>query len=729
MNKLIALCADFYWELDTQCRFVQFRSTGTDAGLSAGAMQEALGKAPWDVSGLIPKSTGWAQLQDIVARRASFQDIEWHWTADPAAACMTSVCGEPVFDDCGLFVGYRGLMRDITEKKRLEEQYRRFRVAMDASGDPILLVDREAMRFVDMNETAVKATGYTRDELLAMGPQDLLLADRAAIEREFDEVIAAGCCGAAHEGIGRNRSGETKQFEMQRRAIRFDDRWIIVSTSRDITSRKQAKKVAVRLGQMYAAINGTNEAILRARTPEELYRQVCEVAVRGGTIDNASILLPDPESDWARIAAVAGEGVDTLRSVRISFSEDRPEGQGLTGTAFRSRKACVVHDIVSDPRTRLWSDAHGKEHTAAGTAIPLVRNGQSIGVLLLYSRDREAFDEEILQLLERMARNIVFALDNFDREAERREAVDALRASEEKYRSILENIEEAYYEVDLKGTLTLCNEAFGRMFGYTLDEITGLNYSQYHRPEAVPHVFASFNEVYRTGATKKGIEWELLHKNGGGVLCEGSIHLVRDAGGEPVGFRGIMRDVTERRKMEVALRKSEERLRHLASHDMLTGLPNRMMFTEMLGQQVQQARRYGRRFALMFIDLDHFKAVNDSFGHAAGDLLLKETARRLRESVRASDFVARLAGDEFVVIVQEVGDMEQLRTIAEKVVTSLRCPMTLAGNEHRVTASVGICVFPDDGGDEEALLRHADAAMYQVKHGTKDSFKFYLQGN
>lgn len=847
MNNLIALCADYYWEQDRKCRFTLFKSTGSRTGIRAAAIQDALGKAPWDISGIAPAASGWEALQHIVMQREHFRDFECSWHAGADDACMISVSGEPVFDGQGIFTGYRGLMRDITAQKSDQEALRRFRAAIDVCGDPIFLIDRETMRIIDANETACHATGYTPTELLTKGPQDFLLADPQTIERDFDAVIAAGRQGMAHETSARDRNGELYVFELQRRAICFEGRWIIVTSGRDITGRKQAEEAALRFGQMYAAISGTNEAILHAQSPEELFSQVCEVAVRGGPIVTASVLLPDAPADWATVAAVAGVGADTLRSVLISFDENRPEGRGLVGTAFRSRKACVINDFASDARMQPWRTALGMERAAAGAAIPLIRDGQSLGVLLLYSRDEGAFDDEIIQLLERMAQDIVFALGNFDRDIERRKAVDALRASEEKYRSILANIEEAYYEVDLTGTLLMCNQGFSRMFGYTMDEIIGLNYSQYHRPEEVAHVFSNFNEVFRTGKPKKGIDWELLHKDGTNLLCEGSIHLIRNADGEPVGFRGMLRDVTARREMEAALRESgerfrdltelssdwyweqdaryrfvqingdvlaktgmaaeaylgktlwelpfdtdlkeqwaehqallaqgkpfyefvlktgagegalryasisglpvmdadgrllgyrgtgkditerkvaEERIRHLARHDILTGLPNRMMFNQVLGYQVQQARRYERKFAVMFIDLDHFKAINDNFGHAAGDLLLKETARRLTESVRASDFVARLAGDEFVVIIQELGDMEQLRAIAQKVVSTLRTPVMLSGAVHYVTASVGVCVFPDDGRDEEALLRHADAAMYQVKHSTKDNFRFYLQ--
>ncbi len=973
MNSLIALCADFYWEQDTDCRFTLVRSTRAQPNLDDRVIQVALGQRPWELAELLGPAS-WQEWRDGIHRRAPFRDVEWRWHLASGEQCFLKVAGEPVFDDTGAFSGYRGVMHDITAERRREEETRRFRAAVEVSGDPILLVDRETMRFIDMNETACELTGYAREELFAMGPEDILLSDRRTIETDYDELIAGGGLGRTSEGKAHNRAGEVFLFEIHRRAIRIDGRWIVVSIGRDITRRKQAERAAVRIGQMYAAISGTNEVILHARAPDELYQQVCEVAVRGGQIVSASVLLPDPASEWARVAAVAGAGADTLRMVRISFDHDLPEGRGMVGTAFRDGKPCVINDFINDPRSQPWRKAAGKERAAAGAAVPLVRNGRSAGVLLLYSRDIDAFDDEIVQLLERMGRDIVFALDNFERETERRKAVDALReseekyrriledmsdgyfevdlegnytlvndalcrmhrctreealrlgyrdyadpdvtaaiykafnqvyrtgqpaelaeypvrrkdgtygivqtstqlivdaggkaigfrgisrditarceaeqalrASEEKYRSILKSIEEAYYEVDLAGTLMLCNQAFCRMFGYAMEELIGLNYSAYHNPEEVAYVFANFNEVFRTGVPKKGIDWLLKHKNGSTVLCEGSILLVRNDSGEPVGFRGMLRDVTARRRMEAALRASEERfrdltelssdwyweqdsrfrfvqingdvhartamaaedflgktlwelpfdnvsmeqwlehqgclaggqpfyelvlktrlpgteprylsisglpirdadgqltgyrgtgkditerkvaeerIRHLASHDILTGLPNRMMFNQMLSYQVQQARRYDRKFALMFIDLDHFKAVNDTSGHDAGDRLLKETAKRLTENMRGSDFVARLAGDEFVVIVQEPGDNQQLEGIARKITSALRAPVMLAGAAHSVTASVGICIFPDDGQDEDALLKHADAAMYAVKRGAKNSFRFFTQ--
>ncbi|RJF96133.1 PAS domain S-box protein [Noviherbaspirillum saxi] len=971
MDSLVALTADWYWECDSQCRFTRVDRLAADPARPDDMLAAAVGNPPWDLPGALHPDPEWENFRRRRAEQAAFRDAEWSWWLGQDDAIAVLASGEPIRDGDGRFAGYRGVMRNITVRRHESNALRRFRAAVDISGDPIFIIDRASMRIIDANETACRAIGCSREELNSYGPQDFLLSDRQTLEKDFDELIATGI-GTATEKTVRDRDGNTCLFELQRRAIMLDDRWLIVTSARDITQRRMAEGAAVRLGQMYAAISGTNDAILHATTPEDLYQQVCEVAVRSGQIVSASVLLPDPSSEWARFAALAGIGHDSLRPLQISFDEDKVEGRGLVGTAYRSGESCVINDFPNDPRVKVkpWRMAAGKEGAAAGAAIPLRRDGESIGVLLLYSREKDAFDDDIVNLLERMAQNIVFTLENFDRDLKRRKAVDALRqseeryrsilenmndgyfevdlkgnytvvndalcrqhnctrdealrlnyrnfmnvataeyvyglyhriyrtrqpaeltehaiqredgnicivqtsmqliigtdgrpagfrgisrdvtarrlaeeavrASEEKYRSILESIEEAYYEVDLTGALMLCNDAFCRMFGYSMSEIAGVNYRRYHSPQDAAHVFANFNEVFKSGIPKKGIDWRLLHRNGKEVMCEGSIHLIRDASGEPAGFRGMLRDVTDRRSIESALRASEERfrdltklssdwyweqdsryrftqingdvfgktgmvaddylgktlwelpfdnvsldqwiehqsllaegmpfhelvlcilgtdgakrylsisglpvrdkdghaagyrgtgkditerktaeerIRHLASHDILTGLPNRMMFHQVLGYQIQLARRYQRKFALMFIDLDHFKAINDVHGHDAGDVVLKVTATRLVDCVRDSDFVARLAGDEFVVIIQEHRDMQHLRALAEKMVAALRASIVLGDVSYTVTASIGVSVFPDHGEDEDALLKRADVAMYAVKRGSKDSFQ------
>jgi diguanylate cyclase (GGDEF)-like protein len=167
------------------------------------------------------------------------------------------------------------------------------------------------------------------------------------------------------------------------------------------------------------------------------------------------------------------------------------------------------------------------------------------------------------------------------------------------------------------------------------------------------------------------------------------------------------------------------RVEYLAYHDGLTGLPNRSMFNKLLTQSISEAHRYGRLLAVAFLDLDHFKQINDTLGHDAGDQLLRDVANRLKLCVRESDIVARLGGDEFVVLLPELSDLTDAAVIAENILSTIAKPFTLIGQEFRVTASIGISAYPLDGLDEHTLTKNADVAMYKAKSAGKNAFQFY----
>jgi diguanylate cyclase (GGDEF)-like protein/PAS domain S-box-containing protein len=174
-------------------------------------------------------------------------------------------------------------------------------------------------------------------------------------------------------------------------------------------------------------------------------------------------------------------------------------------------------------------------------------------------------------------------------------------------------------------------------------------------------------------------------------------------------------------------KQAEEHIQYLATHDGLTGLPNRTMFSQLVNVAILTARRYQRKFAVLFIDLDRFKLVNDTLGHEAGDQLLQEIARRFSGCLRQSDVVARLGGDEFVVLLQEVGEAEQIATAARKILSAAIKPVLILTQECRVTASIGICLYPEDAQDEQSLMKHADIAMYLAKEEGKNNFQFYSE--
>ena len=193
---------------------------------------------------------------------------------------------------------------------------------------------------------------------------------------------------------------------------------------------------------------------------------------------------------------------------------------------------------------------------------------------------------------------------------------------------------------------------------------------------------------------------------------------VFDDTGQFTGYRGVGRDITVQKL-------AEERVEHRATHDSLTGLPNRAMFSALLDQALRSAKRYERKLAVLFIDLDGFKSVNDLLGHEAGDGLLKQMAARFRDAVRASDVVIRLGGDEFVVLAQELLGRDGVCAVAQKVLCAAALPVQVAEQECQISASIGIAVFPDDGDSEQMLMKNADQAMYAAKREGKNAFRFF----
>jgi diguanylate cyclase (GGDEF)-like protein/PAS domain S-box-containing protein len=301
---------------------------------------------------------------------------------------------------------------------------------------------------------------------------------------------------------------------------------------------------------------------------------------------------------------------------------------------------------------------------------------------------------------------------------ERKNAEEVIRQGEEKYRNILETIQEGYFEVDLNGNFTFCNNSMSRLTGHSKEELLGMNHRQFTNEETSKEVFQAFSEVYNTEEPSKGFDWQIIKKNGIEGYIEASVTLQKDSSGNPTGFKGMIRDITERKRIE-------QQINYMATHDALTGLPNRLMFSQLLNHAIRSAQRHGKQLAVLFIDLDRFKAINDALGHEAGDRMLKEMARRFKRSLRAVDVVGRLGGDEFIILTEEVDELSQIANVAHKILATTIQPMSLQGEECRVTASIGISIYPGDGTDEQTLIKNADIAMYFAKEEGKNNYQFY----
>lgn len=301
--------------------------------------------------------------------------------------------------------------------------------------------------------------------------------------------------------------------------------------------------------------------------------------------------------------------------------------------------------------------------------------------------------------------------DSTERELTR----EVLRMSEEKYRTILENIEDGYYEVDLAGSLTFFNNAICKITGFDEDELIGKNYLEIIVSDQSESVYETFNEVYKSRIPARAIVWEMINKNGEIKFAESSVSLILDRKKEPIGFRGIVRDITDRKRMEEKLTQTLDEVRSLSLTDELTGLYNRRGFLTIAQQQLKVAHRMKGDILLLFADMDDLKEINDTHGHKEGDKALVNIAKIFKKTFRESDIIARMGGDEFAVLTLETSHSDA-NIIKKRLQKNLNATNKKGKKNYKLAVSVGLVRYGRTRTYSiEEMLDKADKKMYKEK--------------
>jgi diguanylate cyclase (GGDEF)-like protein/PAS domain S-box-containing protein len=465
----------------------------------------------------------------------------------------------------------------------------------------------------------------------------------------------------------------------------------IIVSLRDLTEVRRAVSLQSALYRIAARASSVGEI-------GDFYASVH--AIIGELLDakNFFIAIYDAAADLIRFPYFVDESGDT--------PDPLPPGNTLTAIVLRTGQPLFLTEEVFNAMAARGEAGLVGAPSADWLGVPLKIRGETVGVIAVQSYVPTA------RYVESEKKILMFVAQHVGAALEQKRAVEALRDSEERYRQLFERNLAGVFRCTVDGRLLDCNDAFVRIFGYgSRDEILATDaHDLYSSPQARDDFVA---QVRRTGSA---VNAEILGRRGDGspVWILQSVSLVAGSPGQPPMLEGTVVDITDRKRVE-------SQIEHLAFHDALTGLPNRSLFDDRLEIALARCRRDGGQLAILFLDLDRFKRINDTLGHEAGDRLLRAVADRLRDCVREEDTIARVGGDEFVILAEGVGDSDA-RMLAEKILRTIAAePFSIPGASLPVTASIGVSVFPDHGTDPARLVRSADDAMYAVKAAGRNS--------
>jgi diguanylate cyclase (GGDEF)-like protein/PAS domain S-box-containing protein len=601
------------------------------------------------------------------------------------------------------------LVRDtVNERDTFRERLRNWN--LDANDIVLLLDDRG--RILEVNDRAIAAYGYTFDQLTQKNVADLV-GDDAGLADRLAEILRNGSLRS--EAVHRRADSTTFPVEFSARRFDVGGETFIHSIIRDISTRQEAERQLLNLKDIYAALFQTNQCIAHSSNRDQLFQQTCNIAVHRAHLKLAWIGTIDLTSDNVVPIAMAGQAVDYVQGLQVSTNAESPWSKGVAGQALRSGFPLVENNLWKSGRCQPWAERLAAFGIEAWAAFPIFQGGQAMGVLTLYSDESHFFTRELTELLGEMANELSLALDRM----ELRSKQGQLESELDKLKKAVEQSPVTVVIADRTGAIQYVNPAFTATSGYSAEDAIGKNPRFLKSGETCTEDYSAMWRRLSDGQAWAG-RFHNKRKDGTLYWEEAVISPVKDSSGAITHFIAVKQDVTARRE-------AETQARFLAFHDSLTELPNRMVAESKMSAAIRAAGHSGRKAALLFIDVDNFKRVNDSFGHGTGDRLLKEIVGRLASCMRESDTLARVSGDEFLVVAPDIGNPEVVESIAERIRKSFEPALVVDGREISTTVSIGAAVYPDDGTGFEELHRQADLAMYSAKRGGRNTFRAYTE--
>ena len=542
-------------------------------------------------------------------------------------------------------------------------------------------------RFIEVNEAACVRLGYTREELLKLRPTDIddpqTLPALPAIMKKLDRTG-----NAVWEGVHVAKDGRKIAVEISNRIFELNGRPMILSVARDMTERQRTQTELVEHQHQLEALNRQFEDIIE--------------------------FLPD--------ATII---VDQEKKI-LAWNRAMEEMTGVSKEDIVGHEHCEASiPFYGKPMSYLMDFLDAADDVVSSKYSTVTRRGACLSAEAfapsLYG-GRGAYIWVVAAPLYDKDGRIVGMIESIRDITEQKKAEQALEKEHNLLRTLVDNIPDSIYVKDKDGRKILTNRSDLDFIGAQHEvDVLGKTDAEVFPGHLASEYIKDDQSVLRNA--RSIINREEIVENSAGIkrwLLTSKIPL-KDPDGQVMGLVGIGRDITERKLLE-------SKLVTMAHYDPLTALPNRTLFLEKANMGLAHAKRGGMQCAILFVDLDHFKSVNDTLGHSIGDALLKDTSLKLAECVRETDVMARLGGDEFIILLNDLEDAQGAQHIAERIREKLNMPRVVAGNDLFITASIGIVTYPHDGDTLEDLLKNADTAMYAAKAAGRNMYCFYDHG-
>ena len=704
---------------------------------------------------------------------------------------------------------------------------------------PIAYLDTH-FNYVSVNQTFADIlghpTGYLQKKnLFSLHPNN-------KIKAIFDEVLRSKEPHYSDSTIAFETSNKKHTHYYWNLIPIFDDQntgvlgvlLFLLNSPKDVETDESMQKV----NRALQTISAANECLVTARNDKTFLKEICRVIVEVGGYRMAWVGYPGQDK-LKTVLPIAHYGFEEgyLNSINISWEENET-GKGPTGIAIRTGQAAIAKNISTEKDYTPWRKQASNRDYASSIALPLLRDGKTLGAINIYSERENAFNTEEQRFLGTLADGIAFGIAALRTKTEYAEIEAQIRHSEEELRAMLDSMQDTCYQVNKEGVVTRVSSSVQKLVGFSPEEILGTQLADLY---VDPHGREKFlKALNNSGGQISNYEAQLRRKDGSVIWVSTNAHYNINKQGEIIGIEGTTRDVTERRQSETLMRElsaaleqtadsvsiislngtiefvnaayekttgyrkeeavgqnarllksgkhdknfyrnmwktilegniffdvfinrrkdgslyyeetsisplknedgailkfisvgkditermeTQQRLHYLAHHDVLTSLPNRSLFLDRLNHALTRITDKNERLAVLFLDLDRFKVINDTLGHDIGDRVLIDLAKRLDTCVYKGDTIARLSGDEFAIIIENLEHTDQATNLARSILHDLSKPFVIGNHTLFVSVSIGISVSPIDGEDSKTLLKHADIAMYRAKDKGRNTYQYY----